>query len=183
MRDPARPARGRPFDLKDALIAIGLVAAWMAYLRNTLIVLRLMARSTNRQKGTSLAWWQVPRTGFDWLMIVVPGLTIGLILFTLGFFVFRMRPPRAPIERLIRQPGTLACLVVFGLFLIVLGLQVVTPGINLELLPPVAIVGTWLVAGATGWLERERGWIDPLGCALGLAWCAVSAFWIVWGPG
>lgn len=110
----------------------------------------------------------------------------------------RLKQPRPPLRRLVRQPGFAACVAAA----VALGWAAVDAGCEAALMAShdpaswpfyqiwhsetrhvaAAVVGAWLALWASGLCRPERGWVDRLGRVLGgwwLVWLAVSPI-LVW---
>ena len=111
------------------------------------------------------------------VMLSFTSLECLLVSWTLAFFIMRLRKPRPPLSRLVRQPGMVACEAwLLGMFLgICISMFEAYP-----LLGPVVVVLTacaipvaWTVLALRGRWEAEPNWIDRLGRVLGVCWAVV----------
>jgi hypothetical protein len=111
----------------------------------------------------------------------------------LALIPIRLRRPRPPYRRLVRQPGFAACSAIAAL--LVLGsLECMTLLLFRDVSKawgtwpfqqlwhiaavgrgPFAVAGAWLLLAISGRWRPEASWVDRLGCALGLVW-------VVWLP-
>lgn len=123
--------------------------------------------------------------------VVLRAVEPWLASLTVAALIVRFRRPRPRLSRLVRQPGTAACLAAVAIMAAsgVAGLAgLATPGFprveadalinqvfELFFSPVGAVVAAvWLIMGLARIRRREPGWIDRLGRFLG--WCWIAAF-------
>jgi hypothetical protein len=111
-------------------------------------------------------------------MITFVSMEALLLSSTLAFLIMRLRRPRPPLRRLIKQPGVVACeVLLLGMFLGIclapliedyplLSLIVVISGAS-------AIPIAWTILVLRGHWETEPSWIDRLGRGLGVCWAVI----------
>jgi hypothetical protein len=151
-------------------------------------------RQISDPSGTAGLAWRMALAAADAIEQLPP----ILASFSVTVLALRYLPPRPPLRRLLRQPGTIACAVA-SLFLVptsaaVLGSHLAS-GLPLEVawaravrdLRPeyltgaaaaigLAVAVAWVALAATERWRPEPSWIDRLGRLLG-------AFWIAMVPG
>jgi len=185
-----KPSPPRMPSILDAMILVAATAAGFALIRATGMDFSVPAVA-------------VPRANYPF-----SGITSGMRLFiqvqhglsallpflatwTLAAVVIRLRQPRPRLRKLVRQPGTIACVTAMTsvglqamwiLPLLAVGDRFLHPrtlfityGPNVGL----TVLGAWITLALGGWWRSEPSWIDRLGRALGLAWIAVNT--IAWG--
>jgi hypothetical protein len=96
---------------------------------------------------------------------------------TMAFLLLRLRQPRLPLARVMRQPGIVACCTSI--------IQLVGGGVAASsaggtslsnftfVLSPVigmSVAGAWTVLWLNGWWKPEPGWLDAMGRALRACW-------------
>ncbi len=173
-----RPAPQRTFTLVDLVILGTATAAGFAIFR----ALRIDLPIHDRPLGES---WP-SRIADQGLLALVP----FLITWTLAFPLIRLRSPRRPFRRLVRQPGMAGCLAAaaailyeFGWYALVArvrGLQIAIGTGHLPNFGPFLrfygdlvslwVAAAWMVLALGRWWRPERGWVDSLGRLLCLAW-------------
>jgi len=97
---------------------------------------------------------------------------------TIAFPLLRVRRPRPPLARVMRQPGIIACctsVVQLGAGGVAVASSV--GGTSLSnftfVLSPIiglSVAGAWAVLWLNGWWRPEPGWVDAMGRALGACW-------------
>lgn len=103
-----------------------------------------------------------------------------LIFATPAWLLMRIRRPRPPRDRILRQPGFIACgvasLAVAGLFagITIFRMSGFAPG--------VMVAGSWIAMRIARRWEPEREWVDRSGRVLGVLWIATLPwfFWLAW---
>lgn len=109
-----------------------------------------------------------------------------LAALTVAFIVIRLRRPRPPFRRLVRQPGMAACLAVLslmavnclaaGVALAILGTPREEEALYLQFVTPLfretggGVLAVWFVMVLAGVCRPEPGWVDRAGRLLGLCW-------------
>ena len=119
---------------------------------------------------------------------VVKFLSPWLASWTLACLAIRLRAPRPRFRRLMRQPGTVACVAATfamataaALCAAVLATVGVPPLEDFyhKILPylcdsaAIAVVGAWSVANLAGRWKPEPGWIDRMGRVIGVLWILI----------
>jgi hypothetical protein len=171
----------RSFTLFDAIVSVAAMGLALAFARLSLIYMWSNLRTI--PIGGPAGWagvWTYLRTRTDVTVSIVmftfSWLDSLLLCWTLAYVIMRLRKPRPPLRRLVRQPGMVACEVwLLGMFL----------GICLQveaypLLAPIAVVSTgfaipttWAILALRGRWDTEPSWIDRLGRGLGVCWSAI----------
>lgn len=180
---PAAPKPCRPFNVGDAMIAVGALAVAMALVR---IIWAYYAASFH-----ALPFGELSGFGSWWKYLTAHPLIVGavaacacsalmvlLLVASLAFLAMRLRQPSPPLEELVRQPGMAAVGAIWaGVFAGVIvdgyGLPVAIGILTLGLPVPAA----WAVLAWTGRWKPEPGWIDRFGRWLGVRWCLLVGFY------
>jgi hypothetical protein len=96
-----------------------------------------------------------------------------------AFIVIRLRRPRPALREAVRQPGTAAVLILCGWFVLSLTPLGTAGGMALgrvfQLLLLASVPTAWIALSWTGYRCSESGWIDRLGCGLGIFYCLAVA--------
>ena len=177
IRARAQPGLGqeppRKFTLFDAIVSMAAIGVTLAVARSHLTYLwaNLSAIPYPGPAGWAGTWAYL-RTRTDVsgsiVMLSFTSLECLLVCWTLAFFIMRLRKPRPPLRRLVRQPGMVACEV--WLLGMLLGICIATfeahPHLGLVVVVltacaiPVAwtilaLLGAWKrnLAGSTAWVE------------------------------
>jgi len=180
----------RRFNLGDGLILIGAAAIALGSLRANAWLERLSQRYSFWREAYSELTGHIPqrllvRYPRDYLMRLVVSQIVdesaqqllGPVVWGLTLVqpLMRLRSPRPPLSRLIRQAGFVTCVAAPVGYLVTLDFQIVG---NL-IFPPSWFVGLallllWPVLGLPPW-HTEASWIDRLGRAVGWGWIVVEA--------
>lgn len=169
MRDDAR----RRFTIGDGLILVAAAGVALVAARSRIV----------NSHGLGLSLWAWAGPNLTW---------VGMA-FTLALIPIRLVRPRPGRDDLWRQPGFVACLS-FAVALAIILIQIVLSDVTLYLRRPqfslrslfdeelsntiywlpngamMTIVATWTVLACGGRWKAERGWIDRVGCMLGVFW-------------
>jgi len=121
--------------------------------------------------------------------VVLNAVEPWLAALTVAFIVIRLRRPRPPFRRLVRQPGMAACLAVLtlmavncvavGTALAILGTPREEEALYGRFVMPIlhkaggGVAAVWLVMGLARVCRPEPGWIDRAGRLLGLCWVLI----------
>jgi hypothetical protein len=168
LQDSAGPRRCRRFRIADGMILLAALGVWLAAVRYLLGVVQ----STPMGPRHPGRWAFLTSDAFIWNAVGVGLAGVLLALLTLAFLAMRLLRPRPPVGELVRQPGTLACLVVATGF----SVGAVT-GVAFSWTPCLLLIGilaTWALVRARGALRPEAGWIDRFGVVLGLGWSVLG---------
>lgn len=161
--------RCRPFTILDAMILVAATAVGLALARTIVGDAIMMPRSP---------------------MWVARPITYLLLAWTLAFLPLRLRNPRPPLRRLMRQPGMVACAAVavvvlidatsWGTYWAKAGPR--TAGLMLERFwrghsqhPGPAVAVAWLGLALGRRARPEPGWIDRIGRFIGVLWLLTLA--------
>ncbi len=178
----------RSFNLADLMLLVAAVAAGIALHRWVDTPIDKGYRLQLTQHSSGYGWTYLPAVNwFDYLWVRTPSYYVLVLTATL--MVARWLSPRPSTQRIIRQPGAVACLAVVGAFLYGLGLHYL--GKSLEVRGPheipmlqghlaawdaavrwasPAVIGAWAALGWSGLWRAERSWIDRLGRVVGIYW-------------
>ena len=166
-------------------------------LGDLMILVAAMAVTLGLVRSVVTASGRVPAWGYC-LAVAVAGALAG----TPALLALRLRAPRPSLPELTRQPGfaaSLAGTAVLGLGAIAIGILavlrlarrvVIVPGspppfrqsgsdwwqgVVVHFVPNVgpAIIAAWLLLALSGRRCPGRGWLDPLGRALGVVWIII----------
>ncbi len=178
----------RKFALADAMILVAgttLPLASGSLLGNTIVLLfdsfpRVCVQAASHRNYAFEQWpvfWAVVRFPLiQCLWRACKVAQIYLYAMTLIFFVLRLKRPRPAMRKLLRQPGTVACLaIVFGLVCVsgYLDYFFFYFKSHMHLTPFVGVGGTvavaWVILSLSGTRQPEAGWIDRIGRFLGYA--------------
>ena len=186
IRARAQPGLGqqapRTFSLFDAIVSVAAIGLTVALARSHLTYLWANLRAIPYPGPAGWAgMWAYLRTRSDVsgtiVMLSFTSLECLLVSWTLAFFIMRLRKPRPPLRRLVRQPGMVACEVwLLGMSLgICITMFEAQPhvGLVVVVLTACAIPVAWAILALLGRLEAEPSWIDRLGRGLGVCWAVV----------
>lgn len=167
-----RPSTCRRFTLLDVMILTAATGVGFALMR------LCWPRSGNMSPHAVREWGNAT-------------LGVGLIAWTLAFLPIRLIRPRRRLDRLMCQPGLVACCAalfvivagVGGRLLAEIGTQILGRHRSLseflhsfwyvyDLPVGPAVAAAWLALVLSGRWRPERGWIDRLGRGLGALWIA-----------
>ena len=150
------------FRLMDLMVLTGAVAAGLA-------LARLLQPGLGLQDSLN--------TVYDWVLATAPSVSFCMI----AILALRLRRPRPPLWRLLRQPGILACFVTpialvwtsLAITPLLLNLRS-TPGQPSHILaestatgPAHWILVAWITLALTGQWRPKREWFDRAGIVLG----------------
>ena len=173
----------RRFNLGDAMILTAVVAVGLVLGRDLLLnfprlVGQRLALTRHDLANGQPVWWSI---AFRWepVALEVVGLALmAVCLATPTLVVLRLRRPRPPWRRLVRQPGAVACATAIVSFLVAYDLHsLLDPYPALFVVGP-AVATAWLVLIVSRRWRAERGWIDRAGRVVGAAWIATVP-WVV----
>ncbi len=189
-----KPPPLRRFSLLDAMILVAACALGAMSIRPTIDLCEEHWFGTNEILPSFI---NAILHGVTVLVSVLPP---WLASFSVAFVVLRFRQPRPHWRRLLRQPGTTACLAVIpilaiGASLASLSLALVGPPWYGSLYsttlvpildpPATAVVAVWTLQALAGRWKAESSWIDRLGRAIGWGWVflmLLSTWSIFWEP-
>jgi hypothetical protein len=167
----------RKFTLFDAVVSVATVGLALAFARPHLTYLgaNLGAIPIRGPAGWAGVWSYLrTRTDVTYSIVMFSFTSLYCFLFawTLAFLVMRLRKPRPSLNRLVKQPGIVACeVLLFGMIL------TICLALHDQLLASVAMVSTalaipvaWAILALRGRWAAEPSWIDRLGRGLGLCW-------------
>jgi hypothetical protein len=171
----------RKFTLFDAIVSMSAIGLTLALARTHLTYLWANLRAIP-YAGTT-GWqslWAYLRTRTDVtgsiVMLSFTSFEGLLVSGTLAFLIMRLRQPRPPFRRLVRQPGMVVCEVwLLGMFLgFCISSFVTHPSVGLVVvLTACAIPIAWGTLALLGRLEAEPSWIDRMSRVLGVCWAGV----------
>jgi hypothetical protein len=167
----------RKFTLFDAVVSVAAAGLALAFARPHLTYLgaNLGAIPIRGPAGWAGVWSYLrTRTDVTYSIVIFSFNSLYCFLFawTLAFLVMRLRKPRPSLNRLVKQPGIVACeVLLFGMIL------TICLALHDQLLASVAMVSTalaipvaWAILALRGRWTAEPSWIDRLGRGLGLCW-------------
>jgi hypothetical protein len=169
----------REFTLFDAVVSVAAVGLALAFARPHLTYLgaNLWAIPIRGPAGWAGVWSYLrTRTDVTYSIVIFSFNSLYSFLFawTLAFLVMRLRKPRPSLNRLVKQPGMVACeVLLFGMILTIC----LAWHEDYQLLASVAVVSTalaipvaWAILALRGRWAAEPSWIDRLGRGLGICW-------------
>jgi hypothetical protein len=167
----------RKFTLFDAVVSVAAAGLALAFARPHLTYLGAnLGAIPIRGPAGWVGVWSYLRTRTDVTYSIVmfsfASLYCFLFAWTLAFLVMRLRKPRPSLNRLVKQPGIVACeVLLFGMIL------TICLALHDQLLASVAMVSTalaipvaWAILALRGRWTAEPSWIDRLGRGLGICW-------------
>jgi hypothetical protein len=188
--DARLPVRRR-FSTLDGMILVGALASGFG-------VLRMSSPEANwgdiLERAVSLSDWSVGSAGLLMVNLLTFATPMAVSL-TMALLVLRNRQPRPPWRRLMRRPGTMACLApscgwAFGVMFAAAAMAdggadelrwPGSPGLWIEVfslaasfLAGFAVAITWIILVAIRRWHPEPSWLDRLGRLAGAGWIALS---------
>lgn len=189
MKRRHRGEPGRKFGLLDAMILVAAVAVGATSIRPFLLY-GLVTPEFFREFYSDSGLFVYTAYSDSVVRFLGP----WLASWTLAFLAIRLRKPRPRFRRLMRQPGTAACVaaafvmaVEGAMAMAVIG-AVGAPDLEnfyIKMLPylfesaAVAVAAVWSVAALAGRWKPEPGWVDRTGRVIGAAWimtCILFSF-------
>jgi hypothetical protein len=184
----AEMKNSRSFGFMDAMIFVAAAAVFLAGARQVVFY-----RGDGLFLGTRIGSHPYPRTIPGWLDLLAPFLATTAP----ALLIVRLRQPRPKFRRLVRQPGTAACLaitvtlifesIIALLFLALRGelVQSNHPLLVVWLYSSLrtqnlglAVASTWAALGLAGQWRPDKGWIDRTGRLLGF--CSIAHYFAVY---
>lgn len=140
----------------------------------------------------------------SWLHVLSNGRpSCYIIALTLVLIPLRWRRPRPPVTRILRQPGTVACLATIGAIATASAILIVCEWIGdmargfppptsyssnawywsnvVGFFIPAAVGGAWAALALGGRWSPERSWLDRAGRVLGFYWLVLYFLCFFWG--
>ena len=177
---PTRPC-SRPLTGLDALILLAGTLGGIAGLRPHMWFVNLRS-----------SWLSPDEPLRETILTLLRSSSPLLLGWTIAWALIRLAPPRPPLRRLARQPGSVAC----GVALLVGGVEVIMQWLTLlnadlmsslvsdgaarlsaEIAP--AVLGAWATLRLGGCWRAERGWVDRAGRALGWSWLGSQTLYLI----
>jgi hypothetical protein len=179
----------RNFTLFDAIVSVAAVGLALAFARTHLAYAwaNLCAIPFRGPAGWAGVWAYLrTRTDVTGSIVMYTFVSMEALLLssTLAFLIMRLRRPRPPLRRLIKQPGVVACEVwLLGMFL---GICLAPLIEDYPLLALIVVISTasaipiaWTILVLRGHWETEPSWIDRLGRGLGVCWAVIIPLQVV----
>jgi hypothetical protein len=173
----------RNFTLFDAIVSVAAAGLALAFARTHLAYAwaNLCAIPFRGPAGWAGVWAYLrTRTDVTGSIVMYTFVSMEALLLssTLAFLIMRLRRPRPPLRRLIKQPGVVACEV--WLLGMLLGSCLAPLIEDYPLLALIVVISTasaipiaWTILVLRGHWETEPSWIDRLGRGLGVCWAVI----------